>query len=346
MNSAVSDAIDAGRLGDYLRAHVDGFGRTPSIRRLTGGQSNPTYLVEAAGCRYALRTKPARSAALLPSAHQIEREFRVLGALAGTAVPVPAVYHLCTDEEVVGRAFFLMEFIDGRVYADPRLPALSADERHVVFDEMNRVLATLHGVDWQAAGLADYGKTDAYLARQIARWSRQYRASETEPIAAMDRLIAWLPTAIPPEQATTLVHGDFRLDNLVFAADRLRIVGVLDWELSTLGSPLADFAYHCCVWHFPAGLYRGLAGIAYPAGIPAEEDYRRLYAQRTDRLAIPHWDYYLAYNFFRMAAIVQGIRKRSLEGTAAAVDAAEFGRGARRLAEMGWARVERILASG
>ena len=336
---------DGGRLASYLGGRLPGVGARVEVEPLGGGQSNPTFLLTAGGRRYALRTKPGRVAELLPSAHQIEREFRVLGALAGTGVPVPRVHELCTDEDVIGRAFYVMDFVEGRVFPDPRLPELSAAERGALFADMNRVLARLHTLDYRALGLADYGKSGDYLARQIARWSKQYRASETEPIEAMDRLIAWLPTCVPPDETTALVHGDFRLDNLVIDAREPKVVGVLDWELSTLGSPLADFSYHCCVFHFPAGRFRGLGGVDIAAlGIPSEADYVAAYCRHTGRAAIGHWDYYLAYNFFRMAAIVQGIRKRAELGTAASANALEFGRGARALAEMGWERARRMGA--
>jgi aminoglycoside phosphotransferase (APT) family kinase protein len=336
---------DAGRLGEYLAGRLPGPPGPAEVAPLGGGQSNPTYLLTLGGRRYALRTKPARAAELLPSAHQIEREYRVLGALAGSGVPVPAVHHLCTDEDIVGRAFFVMDFVPGRVYADPRLPELTADDRGRLFDDMNRVLALLHGLDWRALGLADFGKPGDYLARQIARWSKQYRASETSPVAEMDRLIEWLPTRIPPDDGTALVHGDFRLDNLVIDAQAPRVVAVLDWELATLGSPLADLAYHCCVFHFPVGLYRGLAGVDTTAlGIPAQADYLARYVSRTGRAPVTDWDYYLAYNFFRMAAIVQGIRKRAELGTAAAANATEFGSGVATLARMGWDLARRLGA--
>jgi len=336
---------DAGRLAAYLDGRLPARVGTIDIAPLGGGQSNPTYLLTAGSRRYALRTKPAPARDLLPSAHQIEREYRVLGALAGSGVPVPAVHHLCTDEDVVGRAFYVMDYVPGRVYTDPRLAELSHLDRGRLFDEMNRVLATLHGLDWRALGLADFGKPGDYLARQIARWSRQYRASETTPVPDMDRLIEWLPTRIPPDDGTTLVHGDFRLDNLVLDPEAPRVVAVLDWELATLGSPLADLAYHCCVWHFPVGLYRGLAGLDPVAlGIPTESDYVARYAERVGRGPVADWDYYLAYNFFRMAAIVQGIRKRAELGTAASRDAREFGSGVATLAKMGWALAERLGA--
>lgn len=336
---------DGARLGEYLRGRVPGVAGPLEVVPLGGGQSNPTYLLRAGAYRYALRTKPAPAADLLPSAHQIEREYRVLGALAGSGVPVPAVHHLCTDEDVVGRAFFVMDFVAGRVWTDPRLEALSALERGRLFDDMNRVLATLHTLDPRALGLGDFGKPGDYLARQIARWSKQYRASETTPVPAMDRLIEWLPTRLPPDDGTCLVHGDFRLDNLVIAADEPRVIAVLDWELATLGSPLADLAYHCCVYHFPVGLYRGLAGVDLAAlGIPAEADYVGRYCRRTGRAPVEHWDYYLAYNFFRMAAIVQGIRRRAELGTAASADALEFGSGVEQLAAMGWDLARRVGA--
>lgn len=335
---------DAGRLAAYLRGRLPGVGQV-DVEPLGGGQSNPTFLLAAGGHRYALRTKPGRAADLLPSAHQIEREYRVLGALADSGVPVPRVYELCTDEEVIGRAFYVMDFVDGRVFQDPRLPELTRGERTAIFADMNRVLARLHGLDYAALGLGDYGKPGDYLARQIARWSKQYRASETETIDAMDRLIAWLPTCIPADEATTLVHGDFRLDNLVIDAREPKVVGVLDWELSTLGSPLADFSYHCCVFHFPAGRHRGLGSVDHAAlGIPTEPEYVASYCRHTGRAAIGNWDYYLAYNFFRMAAIIQGIRKRAELGTAAAANALEVGRGARLLAETGWERAQRVGA--
>jgi aminoglycoside phosphotransferase (APT) family kinase protein len=336
---------DGTRLGEYLRGRLPGVDGPLEVTPLGGGQSNPTYLIRAGEQHYALRTKPARLADLLPSAHQIEREYRVLGALGGSGVPVPAVHHLCTDEDVIGRAFFVMDFVAGRVWTDPRLEALSAAERGQLFDDMNRVLATLHKLDYQALGLADFGKPGDYLARQIARWSRQYRASETTPVPAMDRLIDWLPTSIPADDGTCLVHGDFRLDNLVIAPDQPRIIAVLDWELATLGSPLADLAYHCCVYHFPVGLYRGLAGVDCAAlGIPAEADYVASYCHRTGRPPVANWDYYLAYNFFRMAAIVQGIRKRAELGTAASANALEFGSGVLQLATMGWELARRLGA--
>jgi len=336
---------DAETLARYFAGRIPGFDAPVTIEALAGGQSNPTYLVGAGGRRYALRTKPGKVADLLPSAHQIEREYRVLDALAATDVPVPKVHHLCTDEAVIGRAFYLMDFVGGRGFIDPRLPSLSSSERGALFGDMVRVLARLHKLDYTALGLGDFGRPGEYLQRQIARWSKQYRASETERIDAMDQLIEWLPTRIPADDGVCLVHGDYRLDNLVIDALEPRVVAVLDWELATLGSPLADFSYHCCVFHFPVGVYRGLAGIDYVAlGIPSEQSYVDAYCHATGRAGIADWDYYIAYNFFRMAAIVQGIRKRAELGTAAGANAVEFGRGARQLAELGWERAMRLGA--
>jgi len=336
---AAGGGPDPERLATYLAQHLVAFRGPLELTRIGTGQSNPTYLVSAGGQRYVLRMKPGRAAELLPSAHQIEREYRVMAALESSGVPVPGVLHLCTDESVVGRAFYLMQYVAGRVLVDPRMPGLSPPERRAIFADMNRVLAQLHGLDHVALGLADFGRPGQYLARQIARWSRQYRASEGARIEDMERLIEWLPAHLPGDEATCLVHGDFRLDNMVIHQSEPRIVAVLDWELATLGSALADFAYHCLAWHFPAGTYRGLAGADLAAlGIPTEAEHVAAYCRRTGRAAIPHWDYYIAYNCFRMAAIVQGIARRAELGIAAGADAAEFGRGARALAAIGWQR--------
>ena len=340
---AAGGGPDPQRLAACLAQQLPGWGEPLTLERIGTGQSNPTYLMNAGGQRYVLRTKPGRSADLLPSAHQIEREYRVMAALASSGVPVPRVLHLCGDEDVVGRAFYVMEFVVGRVLVDPRMPGQSASERAAIFADMNRVLARLHGLDYAALGLGDFGKPGQYLARQIARWSRQYRASEGACIEDMERLIGWLPAHLPADEATCLVHGDFRLDNMAIHASEPRIVAVLDWELATLGSALADFAYHCLAWHFPVGTYRGLAGVDVGSlGIPTEAEHVAAYCRHTGRSAIPDWDYYIAYNCFRMAAIVQGIARRAELGTAAGADAAEFGRGARTLASIGWQRALKV----
>ncbi|MBK9245910.1 MAG: phosphotransferase family protein [Burkholderiales bacterium] len=337
--------FDADRLADYLAGQLPGFVGPLTVRQFQGGQSNPTYLLSTPGRRYVMRSKPGPAARLLASAHAIEREFRVMRALASQDVPVPDVLLLCEDESVIGRAFFVMEHIDGRILWDPSLPGLAPAERAAVYDEMNRVIAALHAVDVEAAGLADYGKAGNYFARQIGRWSKQYRASETAPIDAMDRLIEWLPANVPAGDETTVVHGDFRLDNLIFDPAQARVLAVIDWELSTLGHPLADFSYLCMSWHIPPGAFRGIAGLDHAAlGIPSEAGFIDRYCRRTGRVGIEHWDFYLAYNLFRIAAILQGVYKRALDGMASADNAAAAGGNARTLAEIGWRYARRSAA--
>ncbi len=329
----------------YLRERVEGLEGPLAIEQFKGGQSNPTFRIRAGDRNYVLRRKPPGK--LLPSAHAVDREYRVLSALRDSDVPVPRTYCLCTDETVIGTAFYLMDYVVGRVFWDPSLLALDKTERQAVYADMNRVIAALHRVDYRAVGLTDFGKPGNYFARQIARWTKQYRASETERIGAMDRLIAWLPENIPAGDETTIVHGDYRLDNLVFHPTEPRIVAVLDWELSTLGHPLADFAYHCMSWHIPPGPFRGLSGSDLGAlGIPVEHDYIAAYCRHVGRAAIDpgHWDFYIAYNMFRAAGIAQGIMGRVVDGTAASQHALEVGRWARVMSELGWRQVERIMA--
>jgi aminoglycoside phosphotransferase (APT) family kinase protein len=329
--------FDVDRLQQYLQGGLTGFSGPLQVRQFQGGQSNPTYLLITPERRYVMRSKPAPAAKLLPSAHAIEREFRVMRALRAQGIPVPEVLLLCEDEAVIGRAFFVMQHVDGRVLWDPALPGLQPTERAAVYDEMNRVMASLHRVDVAAAGLADYGRAGNYFERQIGRWSKQYRASETEPIEAMDRLIEWLPAHLPHGDETTIVHGDFRLDNLIFHPAEARVLAVIDWELSTLGHPLADFSYLCMSWHIPPGAFRGIAGLDLEAlGIPSEQDFVRAYCSRTNRRGIEHWNFYLAYNLFRIAAILQGVYKRALEGMASADNALQAGPNARALAQIGW----------
>jgi aminoglycoside phosphotransferase (APT) family kinase protein len=339
--------FDLATLADYLQPRIAGFSGPVRAEQFKGGQSNPTYLLTAGGTRYVMRAKPGPAAKLLPSAHAVEREYRVISALGAAGVPVPRTYCLCEDESVIGRAFYVMEHVDGRVLWDQSLPGMSPADRAAIYDEMNRVIAALHSVDYAAIGLADYGKPGNYFERQIGRWSKQYRASETERIEAMDHLIAWLPANIPAGDETTVVHGDYRLDNLVFHRSEPRILAILDWELSTLGHPLADFSYHCMAWHIPHSMFRGVAGLDFAAlGLPTEREYIASYCRRTGRASIPHWDFYIAYNLFRIAAILQGIAKRALEGTASSAAAVEQGKRARPLAELGWKVVEeRILLS-
>ncbi|VVD91086.1 phosphotransferase [Pandoraea anhela] len=346
---ALGDRIpfDANALARWLTLHVDGFSGPLAITQFNGGQSNPTYRLTTPAAAYVLRTKPAPAAKLLPSAHAIEREYRVMDALANTDVPVARMRGLCEDESVIGLAFYVMDFVEGRVLWDPSLPGMTPVARGEIYDEMNRVIAALHRVDHRAVGLESYGKPGDYMARQIARWSRQYRASQTTPIEAMDRLIDWLPARLPtvvadaPER-TTLVHGDFRLDNLIFHPSEPRVLAVLDWELSTLGDPLADFSYHCMAWHVSPGVFRGIAGLDWTSlGIPGEDAYIRRYSERTGIVPPAQWHFYLAYNMFRIAAILQGIMKRVGDGTASSAQALDAGRRARPMAELAWEYAQR-----
>ena len=334
--SAAGQDLQLGRLEGWLAGHVEGFRGPVAAERFAGGQSNPTYKLTAASGNYVLRRKPPGP--LLPSAHAVDREFRVMRALAGTAVPVPRVYALCEDDAVIGSAFYVMEHLDGRIFWDQRLPEIASPaERTAMFQSMNAVIAELHKVDYGAVGLEDFGRPGNYMGRQITRWSRQYRASETETIAAMDNLIDWLPEHLPPESAPAIVHGDYRMDNLVFHMAEPRIIGVVDWELSTIGDPLADFAYHVMTWRVTPELFRGLAGVDFAAlGIPDEAEYVAAYCRHTGRSEIAGWEFYLVYSLFRIAAILQGIAKRAIDGTAAAADAAEQGKLARPLAEQAW----------
>ena len=336
--------IDAGRLEAFLRPHVEGLRGPLVIEQFKGGQSNPTYRLGADGRHYALRRKPPGK--LLPSAHAVEREFRVISALHKIGFPVARPYVLCEDEAVIGTAFYVMDCVEGRVLWEQALPGMQKHERFAIWDELNRVIALLHSIDCKSVGLEDFGKPGNYIERQVARWTKQYQASETQRIEAMDSLIAWLPKHIPPGDETTIVHGDYRLDNTIFHPTEPRILAVLDWELSTLGHPLADFAYHCGSWHTPPDKFRGIQGLPLEElGIPTERQYIEMYCRRTGRAGIEAstWDYYLAYNMFRIAAICQGIAKRVLDGTAASEHARETGARAPMLAELGWQQVENIL---
>lgn len=309
--------LETERLGLYLAAHILGFGQFVSAEKFAGGQSNPTFLITSTGGRFVLRRKPP--GALLKSAHAVDREFRIMAALAQTDVPVPNVLHLCEDDAIIGSMFYVMDFVDGRIFWDGKLPDLQNNERSAIFDSMNATLAALHKVDPAAAGLSDYGRPGSYFERQIARWTGQYRASETHPIPAMDALIEWLERNMPEDDGrVSLVHGDYRIDNMIFEPSGTRILAVLDWELSTLGHPLADLAYQCMQWRLPsAGAFRGLGGIDRKAyGIPTEAEYVALYCRRTGVDTIPHWPFYLAFSFFRLAAILQGVYKRALDGNA------------------------------
>jgi len=342
----VADALrfDAAALERYLATQIPGFEGPLEVVQFEGGQSNPTYRLDARSGSYVLRRKPPGK--LLPSAHAVDREFRVMRALAPTDVPVAHCLCLCADESVIGSMFYVMAYVAGRVFWDPLLPGMTREQRGAIYDETNRVIAALHSVDPAAVGLSDYGRPGNYFARQIDRWSRQYKASETEPIAAMDALIAWLPHNIPPGDATSIVHGDFRLDNLIFHPTEPRVLAVLDWELSTLGHPMADLAYYMMAWRLSGGEFRGIRGGDLPAlGIPSEDEYLARYLARRGVAARPDahaWSFYMAYNMFRLAAILQGVMARAVAGNAASARAVEAGRRARPLAERGWAEVERM----
>lgn len=338
-------AFDIAALSAWLEKNLPGFAGPLTVESFKGGQSNPTYKLNTPTQSYVMRAKPGPVAKLLPSAHAIEREFAVMNGLQGTDVPVPRMYCLCEDESVIGRAFYIMEFMQGRILWDQSLPGVSRQERGAIFNEMNRVISALHTVKFAQRGLENYGKPGNYFERQIGRWSKQYTASITQPIEEMDKLMAWLPHHIPAmaraEHMVSIVHGDYRLDNLMLHPTEPRVIAVLDWELSTLGHPLADFSYHCMAWHIPPGAFRGIGGLDVAAlGIPTEDEYIRLYCERTG-LATPEqlkaeWNFYMAYNMFRIAAILQGIAKRVEAGTAASAQAVSSAAGARPLAQMAW----------
>jgi aminoglycoside phosphotransferase (APT) family kinase protein len=332
-------AINGDALARYLTEHLSGTGRLLEVRQFEGGQSNPTYLLRASGGDFVLRKKPP--GALLPSAHQVDREYRVMKALGDRGIPVPPTFLLCTDERVIGTPFFVMGCVNGRVFRQPHLPGVSAGDRRAMYDDMVDVLARLHGVDPMAAGLGDYGKPGNYYARQIDRWSRQFEAAKTDAMPAMDRLMAWLPDHIPVGDETTIVHGDYRVENLIFHPTEPRIVAVVDWELSTLGHPLADLAYNCLTWHLPPeALGRADAVDADRSGLPDEAAYIEAYCRRTGRRGIPDWHFYLAFAMFRLTSILQGVYARGLQGNAASAYALQRGAAARQIAECGWAIAE------
>lgn len=307
-------------LRDYLASEIPDFGSLTSIEKFSGGQSNPTYKLTTDTGEFVMRAKPPGD--LLKSAHQVDREYRVMKALEGSDVPVPRMLHLAGDDSPLGRMFFIMEYLEGRILWDPALSELPEDaneERAQIYDSMNGALAALHSVDVETVGLSDFGVPGNYFARQVSRWSKQYHASEVERNEGMHKLIAWLDKHMPEDDGTvSLVHGDYRLDNMVFANHTTEILGILDWELSTLGHPLADLAYQCMQWRLPnTGNFRGLAGIDRKAlGLPTEREYVKRYCERRGIDEIPDWSFYVAFSFFRLGAILQGVYKRSLDGNA------------------------------
>ena len=334
--------LDEAALSLWLAAHVEGYGGPLSVRQFQGGASNPTYLLTTGAegaARFVLRKKPPGQ--LLASAHQVDREYRVMSALGAVGFPVPRMRALCEDESVVGTSFYVMDFLEGRIFRDARLPGMSPAERGAIYDELGAVMARLHGIDPAAVGLGDYGKPGGYFERQIGRFTRQYRGAETERIAAMEALIERLPGRVPPEERAVIAHGDYRLENVVFHASEPRIIAVLDWELSTLGQPLADLAYNCILWHSRSESWGTLDGIdAAAAGIPSEADYVAAYCRRTGRAAVPEFDFCLAFSLFRLASISQGVFKRNLDGIGAAEPSADNS-GARILAETALAVLDR-----
>ena len=327
------EQLDLDVVGPYLQANIDGFDGLTSAGKFAGGQSNPTFLLTAKSGQYVLRKQPPGE--LLKSAHAVDREFRVIEALANTDVPVARAYHLCTDRDLIGGMFYVMSYENGRIFWDPALPDCDGPERTAIYDEMNRVLAALHDVDVEVVGLADYGRPGNYFERQIGRWSSQYKASETEQIAAMDQLIEWLPANLPQDDGqASLVHGDYRLDNIVFHRTEGRALAVLDWELSTLGHPYADLAYQCMQLRVGRdAVIAGLGGVdRQKLGIPSEQQYVADYCKRRGLEDIPHWNFYIAFSFFRLAAILQGVLKRALDGNASSDRAFEYGALAPKLA--------------
>ena len=312
--------MDEARLGEWLSGHVDGFSGPFAVEKFPGGQSNPTYRIDAVSGRYVLRRKPFGP--ILPSAHAVEREFRLIAALYPTGFPVPRPYGLCEDSEVIGAPFYVMEMVEGRTLWDGSLPGMTPPERRAHYEAMIDTLAALHSIDIEAVGLGDYGKPGNYFARQVERWSRQYRASQTDDLPEVEKLIEWLPRTVPEQTRTSIVHGDFRIDNMIFAPATPRVVAVLDWELSTLGDPLADFSYFLMSWATEPEGRSGVKGMTGgETGIPTIEEVVARYCAATGRDGVPDLDWYFAYNLFRLIGIVQGIKKRMIDGNASSAQA-------------------------
>ena len=334
--------FDQASLERYLREHMPNFRGPLIVRQFVGGQSNPTFLLQTPDARFVMRKKPPGT--LLPSAHQVEREYRIIKALAATDVPVPRVHLLCEDDDIIGTAFFVMDFVEGRIMRDPMMPESSPHERAACYDSLNDVLARLHQVDFRAVGLGDYGRPQGYVARQLARWSKQYEASKLDEIPEMDRLIEWLGRNIPADDQTTIAHGDYRIENIVFHPIEPRVVAVLDWELSTLGHPIGDLAWTCRAYHCPPGIdgvssFQGIDLKAY--GIPSEDEFVTAYCKSVGRTSVPDLLFFVVFAFFRGAAIAQGIAMRAKQGNASGPDAASRGAKARLTAELGWEVAQR-----
>lgn len=339
-NSAHAD-FDTSKLAGWMHENIPGFSGPIELQQFAGGQSNPTFLVTAPEQKYVLRRKPPGK--LLPSAHAVDREFRVLEALRDTDVPVAHAYALCEDPAVIGSAFYVMDYIHGRIFWDATLPEVAREQRRGIYEEMVRVQAALHSVDYAAVGLGDFGRPGNYIERQVTRWTQQYRASQTEKIDAVEHLIEWLPRHIPPGEQTSIVHGDFRLDNTIFHSAEPRIAAVLDWELSTLGHPMVDLAYFCMRYNLPEVEFRGLRGLdVVQLGIPTEQECVAQYCKLRGLPAVSpkDWTYYLAFCMFRLTGILQGVLARALQGNASSETALQAGRRARPLAELGWQLVQ------
>lgn len=327
--------FDEAALDAYMREAVEGYVGPLAVKKFKGGQSNPTYLITTPAKKYVLRRKPPGK--LLPSAHAVEREYKVMTALGTQNFPVPKTYALCEDDSIVGTAFFIMDFVDGRIFWEASLPEVEKEKRKPLYHALIDTLADLHNIDYEKAGLGDYGKPGNYFERQIGRWSKQYEAAETSTIEEMNNLTAWLPTAIPSDTATSIVHGDFRFDNAIMHPGEPKTLAILDWELSTLGHPLADFTYFLMVWHMPASVRGGLLGADLEAlGIPTVEETVARYSKRTGRDGVPDVDFCLAYNMFRLASIVQGVYARSLQGNASSPAAKQMGENVKPLAALAW----------
>lgn len=334
-----ADQLDLDSLTPWLSANIAGFEGPVTVSKFSGGQSNPTFELATPNGDYVLRRKPMGP--VLPSAHAVDREYRVIAALAKTNVPVPQVYALCTDESVIGSIFYVMEMVEGRVFWDPRLKDQSNADRTAIYDSMNQTIAAIHSVDPAQVGLSDFGRSENYLQRQVGLWTKQYQASVTTENKAMDSIISWLPDNVPDDDLISIVHGDYRLDNVLMHPTMPHAVAVLDWELSTIGNPLADLAYHMMAWRFAPSMFRGLAGVDLAAlGIPDEETYLATYCERTGFAVPQDWDFYIILSMFRIAAILQGVAKRAEAGNAADERAKQVGAMAGPIAEHAWALIQ------